>query len=509
MTIQTRSSSSDTASAAGETMARNPGINNAQVGPMEVDLPSEASAIDEQNKSSSDERINRDSKLQVGLNSKERLFLLEKIDRLKLDVYHATISGIGCDENSSEAQSLGVVTRKLEAAKKSFNLLFSAENTMVPAETPYFQWKGHVFHKRKPVFLNIEDCLAHFERVMDAHRLSIEENWRRLVPAHLSTGMARWYAVQLEKQGMLTWVDFKKEVLKKYGRSQADVKEEAREKLENMLYDKRESFNKFIEEFQELKVVAEIKDEDCLVRYLFKSLPDELEEVTKFYINNAKDTEDINIDFAITKVVATYEALFKKKWAKELARTKSFSNNTNNNSGNSYNKRKFYEKKEVFGSYGSGVDTKLSCKYHPGLTNHSEKDCLLSPDIKSRIDKARKRFGHNVRICHKCKVPNYRPGHQCKEEDLKKLSKNVQKSIVPIEVEAVDDMDTDEDDNNESRMEFAALSIEDKKDCKLDAVNDFSQPPKDLMKNNSLILPITLESDKCVVRTYFLLDTGA
>lgn len=43
-----------------------------------------------------------------------------------------------------------------------------------------------------------------------------------------------------------------------------------------MLYDKKESYDKFIEEFQGMKVVAEIKDEDCLVKYLFKSLPDEL-----------------------------------------------------------------------------------------------------------------------------------------------------------------------------------------------------------------------------------------
>jgi len=67
-------------------------------------------------------------------------------------------------------------------------------------------------------------------------------------------------------------------------------------------------------------------------------------------------------------------------------------------------------------------------------------------------------------------------------------------------------MDTDEE--SESKMHFAALSIEDKKDCKLEN-DDFSQPPKHLMNNNSLILPITLESQNCIVRTYFLLDTGA
>lgn len=202
-----------------------------------------------------------------------------------------------------------------------------------------------------------------------------------------------------------------------------------------------------------------------------------LEEISKFYINNAKDTKDIPIDdFAIiiTKVVTTYEALFKKKWAKELARAKTFSNNSGG--GHSYNNtEEIYEKKEVFDSSGSEDYKKLLCRYHPRLNNHSEKNCLLSPNCNSRINKARKKFGPNVRIRHKYKALNFKPGHkECKQEDLQKMGKKVEKSIVSIELDAVDDdMDTDEDDYNESKMSFASLSIEDKKDCKLDAVDNF------------------------------------
>lgn len=79
---------------------------------------------------------------------------------------------------------------------------------------------------------------------MDVHRLNAEENWRRLVPAHLSTEMAPWYATQLEKQGVITRAVFEEEVLKKYSRSQADVKEEAHKKLGNMLYDKKKLYDK-------------------------------------------------------------------------------------------------------------------------------------------------------------------------------------------------------------------------------------------------------------------------
>lgn len=60
------------------------------------------------------------------------------------------------------------------------------------------------------------------------------------------------------------------------------MKDEAREKLESLLYDKNGSFTKFIKKFQKLRFQADIQDEDCLVRYLIKSLPNDLANHTKF-----------------------------------------------------------------------------------------------------------------------------------------------------------------------------------------------------------------------------------
>ena len=483
--------------------------------PMDVDS-TEASANSKQSKSSfsSSEDEKNDSSSSLNINSDERLKLVKVIDQLKLEVFHATMKGITGQEGSIEAKTLSAATRKLEIAQKSFTLLFPQENTMVPAETPCFQWKGHVFNRRKPIFLNIEDCLHHFERVLEAHRLSVNDNWQRLVPARLSTGMARWYATRMESKEFTSWSDFKIAIVSKYGRNQADIKEEAREKLEKIIYKKIDSFEGFMEEFQELKVAADIKDEDCLIRYLFKALPEELVKATKFYLNLNTDKQEVNIDFIIPKVVGTYEALFKEKWDKEISR--SYLNHRSNNSyGNNSHRhstqKKFFDKKK-HSNFSDNLSTKgkpqIKCKYHPGLTNHSEEDCILAPDVKKRIDKAQKRYGTSVKICNRCKVPNYKYGHECKAEDLEKVFKNKQqKAIVPVEVEVNDD-EMDTDDESESKMHFAALSIEDKKDCKLEN-NDFSQPPKHLMNNNSLILPITLESKKCIVKTYFLLDTGA
>ncbi|CEP10249.1 hypothetical protein [Parasitella parasitica] len=132
--------------------------------------------------------------------------------------------------------------------------------------------------------------------------------------------------------------------------------------------------NEFIEDFLELKNAAEIRDEDCLVRYLFKALPEELAQATKFYINNAAEKDQVNIDFAISKVVGTYEALFKGKWEKELFyQSRSEDNLFGKNKIHRFQDNK---KKKVFSSGGN--HNMMKCRYHPGLTNHSVEDEVWS-----------------------------------------------------------------------------------------------------------------------------------
>lgn len=81
-------------------------------------------------------------------------------------------------------------------------------------------------------------------------------------------------------------------------------------------------------------------------------------------------------------------------------------------------------------------------------------------DVKNRIEKAQKQYGINVKLCNRCKVPDYNKyGHQSEQKDLLKLGKKIENNTAPIAIEPIDDdMDTDEDDD--SQMTFAALSIE-------------------------------------------------
>jgi hypothetical protein len=124
--------------------------------PMVVDSD-EASVDRKQNKPSNTstedlENASSSSILDGNLNSETKSELIKQIDLLKVAVFKATMKGITGQEGSIEAKTLSAATRKLEIAQKSFALLFPQENTLVPAETPCFQWKGHVFNRRKPIF---------------------------------------------------------------------------------------------------------------------------------------------------------------------------------------------------------------------------------------------------------------------------------------------------------------------------------------------------------------------
>ncbi|CAO0796801.1 unnamed protein product [Mucor circinelloides] len=393
------------------------------------------------------------------LSSDKRRYLSDEIAHLKLELYNAVMQGISHDESTEEAKRFTAVSLKLEKAEKAFKMLFGQENTLVPNETPLFQWRGHIFNKNKPVYRTVEDCLDQFERVLFAHRLGLEENWRRLVPARLSTNMARWYAKCMTVGNFTSWTNFRIAVSNKYGRNQAGIKEEAREKLEHLLYDKANSFELFIENFQELKVQAEITDEDCLVRYLFKALPQELAQATKFYLNNNADKDEITADFAIKKVVATFEALFKQKWQDEgiMERKK----------GNFFDKKKTSINKRYREKVSSGASdkSKLICKYHPGLTGHSTENCLMNQDDKKKIDKIFKKFGKDVKFCYTCKAPNYKKGeHECSGVAKNKKRKTNDK-IVPTNMDVdTTDAESETDGENDSHMTFSALAIEDKQD---------------------------------------------
>ncbi|CAO3622621.1 unnamed protein product [Mucor fragilis] len=353
------------------------------------------------------------------LGSDKRRYLSGEIARLRNELFDCVLHGISKDDTTVEAKRVAVVTMKLQKAEKAFKLLFGQETTLVPAETPFFQWRGNVFNKNKASYKTVEDCLDHFERVLFAHRLSLEDNWQHLVPARLSTNMARWYAQHLADGDFGSWSDFREAVSNKYGRNQADLKEEAREKMERILYDHTKPLDKFIEQFQELKAMADVQDEDCVVRYFLKALPEELADTTKFYLKmNHPDKSTITVDLVISKAVPTYEALFRKKWQQQQASTSNYSREFSSNGDNGSYRRQYQNGKRHHDSNkrstSKDTNAKAECKYHPGLTGHATQDCLLNQDDKKKIDKIFKKYGPSAKFCYTCKAPNFKKGeHVC------------------------------------------------------------------------------------------------
>ncbi|KAK4513875.1 Cation_ATPase_N domain-containing protein [Mucor velutinosus] len=119
------------------------------------------------------------------------------------------------------------------------------------------------------------------------------------------------------EQGRLTWSEFRTAVINKYGRSSIDMRDAAREQLERLVYQQGEAFNQFVDKFQQLRNQAEIQDEDCIVRYLIKALPEELANYTKYSLNTNSNKEEITVDLVVNKITAIYNALFKDKWERE------------------------------------------------------------------------------------------------------------------------------------------------------------------------------------------------
>ena len=440
------------------------------------------------------------------ISSDDRLTLMNEIERLKLMVFKATILSIGCPEGSVVPTNLGVLRNQLETAERTYELVFGqTESTLVPNETPFFQWRGHFFNKRRAVFATPNDCLDHFELVLQAHRLSIHDNWERIVPARLSTGMAKWYTSLVTNQGRLTWSEFREAVINKYGVSIVDMRDEARGQLERLHYQQDQPFTQFIDRFQQLRTQADIQDEDCTIRYLIKALPEELAAYTKYTLNTnmAKD-EKVTIDVAVSKITSIYNSLFKEKWERQREIAASATSSMPSSSAPA---------PAQHNSSTSGTNHQpKKCIYHPNARNHRTKDCRASDSMKKRIDSAQKKYGeNNTRICHDCKEPGWTPAHRevCKMKHKQPRYRNQpKKTIVPVpnndqpHYASDDNMDTDTE-SDEQNMTFAAMNI---KDCEYQYMDE---PPHNLLNKNSIILPITLENNDVKVRTYFLLDTGS
>jgi hypothetical protein len=82
-------------------------------------------------------------------------------------------------------------------------------NTAVPIETSYFQWRGHTFMNKKFIFSNVDACLTQFENVLESRAMNVETNWKRIIKARMSTGMANWAKEVIKENNMITWNQFK------------------------------------------------------------------------------------------------------------------------------------------------------------------------------------------------------------------------------------------------------------------------------------------------------------
>jgi hypothetical protein len=55
-------------------------------------------------------------------------------------------------------------------------------NCIIPRGPAFFQWKGYIIDRTIKYFETPSDCTSMFEIIIRSHGLSIQDNWKRLLP---------------------------------------------------------------------------------------------------------------------------------------------------------------------------------------------------------------------------------------------------------------------------------------------------------------------------------------
>ncbi|KAG2189718.1 hypothetical protein INT46_002651, partial [Mucor plumbeus] len=469
------------------------------------------------------------NKLKKTINENDSLFeqseqasLKKQINILRRELYNFAKESLIDPDNSEAATLASFKFKQLEAIQKYYEFLFGAEavmsneyNTAVPIETPYFQWRGHTFMNKKFIFSNVDACLTQFENVLESRAMNVETNWKRIIKARMSTGMANWAKEVIKKNNMITWNQFKLLLKSKYSCSEAEERKAAVNQMKSLKLSKFDSIEAFLEKFMELKEQSGITEDTLLVDYLLKGLNHEMYTQVNLLISASRDQDKNTIDAAISYLRSVYELYerdphFKLEKQRKIDEMKDqvFKQVLEASNRNS--------RKPIGPSFGSSYHSSnhRNSNHQRGRFNSHQnfqsrfKSPIPGPYVHRHNDRRH-------RACYDCGFTPFTMAHknECPGKVNEDRNRNENRNdIVPKPIQDPKNNNNDTDsENEESHQTFAALSIntEMDTDCKLNT-NNFSEMPlqSNMSANNPLYLPIILENDNVSVRTWFLLDTG-
>ncbi|KAG2191345.1 hypothetical protein INT47_005859, partial [Mucor saturninus] len=288
----------------------------------------------------------------------------------------------------------------------------SKNATYVPDSLPYLQLRTDtvIWKKNAEIFESVYDFCMQFKTVLEAHGLSLDESWERLLPMSMNKEDRSWFAEALKKK-QLNWSQAENILMDHFDTPYRKFLMMV--KVWKLKQAPGEPVREYATKFQKLRRQAGLEDGLPLVLSFWCSLLETVRKPSSVALSSRYGTKlPDNIESIIGIVVAA-------------------TNDTD-----------IY----LMDSFGGNKENERSLRRHSNYAGSVNKDSFESN--KAPI---------NVTQCKYCNKPWYR-GHRC-EEFLQRKKQNISRMAKRRNLghNTPDNLNSDEEDENEKRL--LALSL--------------------------------------------------
>ncbi|KAG2210684.1 hypothetical protein INT45_002557, partial [Circinella minor] len=330
----------------------------------------------------------------------------------------------------------------------------SKNNTFVPDTLPFLQLRTDtvIWRKNAEVFDSVYDFCMQFKTVLEAHGLSLDESWERLLPMAMNKEDRSWF-VEALKNKKLNWSQAENKLMDHFDTPYRKFLMMV--KVWKLKQSVGEPVREYAAKFQKLRRQAGLEDGLPLVLSFWCSLLETVRKQSSVALSSRYGTQlPDNVESIIGIVIAA------------------------TNDSDIY----------LMDSSGESKDNERSLKRRSNYQGTASKDSYESNKAPSTVN--------NCKFCNK---PWYR-GHRCEEFLQRKKQRISRMAKRNHGHNTQDNLNSDDEDENEKRL--LALSLACKSSPKKDSVTrDFKNK-----QTNDIIFPILINNS---IRTYSLLDTGA
>ncbi|OBZ84133.1 hypothetical protein A0J61_07815 [Choanephora cucurbitarum] len=376
------------------------------------------------------------------------------------------------------------VTKKVPAASSAM-----PQTSFVPTNLPCFQWESYVVDRNSSVYRTPDECIRDFGNILNLYSLSVEGDWRRLLPVTTPIQIIRWMEAFIKNGGEDSWLAVELALIIRCGMSPQQRQEKAIEDLRKMKYRPGQSMEAFVDRFRYLVEVSQTTSFYHLKKWFLDPLPEALVKdiLTEVWRMDRLEETDLEIYINVALRVAKLYADERFRDAGFNSRSKAPQKKHRSALFSSISSSSRSRSHELASS--SSKKPERHCRYHESYTYGTE-ECRLQKRMRRKAKEAKSnkdvKGKEKERLCFDCKKPwgQYHDYAAKTKHHAKPKYKSIGPSkglLIPQESEDenedifMDDASSEDEDHN---LEFAAAHISPKdkgkgkgkgkqKDCKL------------------------------------------